>query len=473
MCLSLPFCRAIALSAVLLPALCSSVVQAELMRYAFAGAIDQSDYESVHPGDPFSGTFSYESDLHDVNADPAVGLYLSPFDAGTQSFDIGLVYTVGSLSFDAPGGPGGGNVTVYDRQSDTDSFSLLFSARQDPLDLSSFLAGSLTFADDTGDVFNTDALPASLSLDAFSKHRFTGTIGNVLILPQFPHFSGEITLLEPVAVPEPRGMLSATIALLVLISWPSRPRRRSPHCAVFTRRRAVFIAASVVIVVTLASALGQAALFATYEFGGVITESDSQLVDVGDQFMGQFTFDLDAPDTQSDPHWGHYGYGQFPNQLPDTNLVGMSYSVSAVSHSAKRTLSFDVFNNDAGEDDFTVSSDDFGFGSSSFLPPHTYGYLGLYDASRQAFSSDSLPTELNLHDFNETEFQGSDGTQRQCCFFEGRVDTLTLASPTSLLGDFNDDGTVDAADYTVWDRDGLGTIYDLSDYDDWKSHFGQ
>ncbi|MGD9634798.1 MAG: right-handed parallel beta-helix repeat-containing protein [Pirellulales bacterium] len=42
----------------------------------------------------------------------------------------------------------------------------------------------------------------------------------------------------------------------------------------------------------------------------------------------------------------------------------------------------------------------------------------------------------------------------------------------NLAGDFNTDGTVDAADYAVW-RDGLGTIYTQADYDQWRSHFGQ
>ncbi len=41
-----------------------------------------------------------------------------------------------------------------------------------------------------------------------------------------------------------------------------------------------------------------------------------------------------------------------------------------------------------------------------------------------------------------------------------------------LAGDFNGNGTVDAADYTVW-RNGLGSIYTPADYDVWKSHFGQ
>jgi hypothetical protein len=41
-----------------------------------------------------------------------------------------------------------------------------------------------------------------------------------------------------------------------------------------------------------------------------------------------------------------------------------------------------------------------------------------------------------------------------------------------LAGDYNGNGTVDAADYSVW-RDGLGAIYTQADYDVWKSHFGQ
>lgn len=39
-------------------------------------------------------------------------------------------------------------------------------------------------------------------------------------------------------------------------------------------------------------------------------------------------------------------------------------------------------------------------------------------------------------------------------------------------GDYNDDGVVDAADYTVW-RDGLGSDYEMNDYADWKNNFGE
>jgi len=44
-------------------------------------------------------------------------------------------------------------------------------------------------------------------------------------------------------------------------------------------------------------------------------------------------------------------------------------------------------------------------------------------------------------------------------------------APTSP-GDFNGNGAVDAADYVIW-RDGLGTLFTLSDFNFWRSHFGQ
>jgi hypothetical protein len=45
-----------------------------------------------------------------------------------------------------------------------------------------------------------------------------------------------------------------------------------------------------------------------------------------------------------------------------------------------------------------------------------------------------------------------------------------VAVPT-LVGDFNSDGRVDAADYVVW-RKGFGTLYDQGDYQDWRANFG-
>jgi T5SS/PEP-CTERM-associated repeat protein len=58
--------------------------------------------------------------------------------------------------------------------------------------------------------------------------------------------------------------------------------------------------------------------------------------------------------------------------------------------------------------------------------------------------------------------------------FESRDIGLRVASLPSAedYGDFNEDGTIDAADYVVW-RKGFGTIYTQADYDVWREHFGQ
>ena len=67
----------------------------------------------------------------------------------------------------------------------------------------------------------------------------------------------------------------------------------------------------------------------------------------------------------------------------------------------------------------------------------------------------------------------------------GGMVTITATSTGGLLGDYNHNGIVDAADYIVW-RKSLGTsganlpadgngdnMITSADYDVWKSHFGQ
>lgn len=60
----------------------------------------------------------------------------------------------------------------------------------------------------------------------------------------------------------------------------------------------------------------------------------------------------------------------------------------------------------------------------------------------------------------------------------GHEDVITLDelptfswSHVGAQGDFNRDGIVDAADYTVW-RDGLGEVYTMEDYAIWRDNYG-
>jgi hypothetical protein len=56
-------------------------------------------------------------------------------------------------------------------------------------------------------------------------------------------------------------------------------------------------------------------------------------------------------------------------------------------------------------------------------------------------------------------------------FTDGSQGVLVSDAVAHVPGDFNNDGTVDAADYVVW-RKGLGTTYTQNDYGVWRSHFG-
>ncbi len=66
----------------------------------------------------------------------------------------------------------------------------------------------------------------------------------------------------------------------------------------------------------------------------------------------------------------------------------------------------------------------------------------------------------------------------------GILDVTTYVEPVLLIGDYNEDGIVDAADYTVW-RDNVGAatlpnrdaanvgVIGEDDYASWKAHFGE
>ena len=54
----------------------------------------------------------------------------------------------------------------------------------------------------------------------------------------------------------------------------------------------------------------------------------------------------------------------------------------------------------------------------------------------------------------------------------GTLDNLRFVTSTSTItGDFNSDGKVNAADYVVW-RNGLGTTYTQNHYAQWRQNFG-
>jgi hypothetical protein len=73
---------------------------------------------------------------------------------------------------------------------------------------------------------------------------------------------------------------------------------------------------------------------------------------------------------------------------------------------------------------------------------------------------DGLAAGLSLVDLDSGDFAGKQAL---------RLTIQPVLEP--LAGDFNRDGTIDAADYVVW-RDGLGTTFTQPDYDVWRANFG-
>jgi hypothetical protein len=62
------------------------------------------------------------------------------------------------------------------------------------------------------------------------------------------------------------------------------------------------------------------------------------------------------------------------------------------------------------------------------------------------------------------------------------LNNFMSTEPPGIVGDFNDDGTVDAADYVVWRKHNGSTtvlpndrssgLVSPADYDDWRANFG-
>jgi hypothetical protein len=96
------------------------------------------------------------------------------------------------------------------------------------------------------------------------------------------------------------------------------------------------------------------------------------------------------------------------------------------------------------------------YGLDAAAPAGAYGFFA------RLTSNVYEPSEPMLFVFNHGVFDYDQMTEA----------TLAINLAAVLPGDFNNDGRVDAADYSVW-RDGLGSVYTAADYEIWRSHFGQ
>ncbi len=107
--------------------------------------------------------------------------------------------------------------------------------------------------------------------------------------------------------------------------------------------------------------------------------------------------------------------------------------------------------------------DDNGDGMNTSLPS-----AGIYLVGLRLSIGDLAPSDPVFMVWATPELSVLPAIRPSSLWVTERVDTLFVEP---IEGDFNDDGFVDAADYTVW-RDGLGTTYQPSDYDVWAANYG-
>jgi hypothetical protein len=156
--------------------------------------------------------------------------------------------------------------------------------------------------------------------------------------------------------------------------------------------------------------------------------------------------------------------------------------------SSTPTLNFDVFdlNSTVGS---TANMDFDSFTPSGYSSAFTTD-LGASAGSLQiaAGASQTFAASLNLTSVGTfTAMYTLNFSDENITGAQNKSVTLTLTGTVRLAGDFNDDGSVDAGDYVVWQRslgqsvaaaydgaDGDGNlIIDNADFDVWRAHYGQ
>ncbi|MCA9239058.1 MAG: hypothetical protein KDA37_02610 [Planctomycetales bacterium] len=131
----------------------------------------------------------------------------------------------------------------------------------------------------------------------------------------------------------------------------------------------------------------------------------------------------------------------------------------------------------------TLTNGAAGFGFSALVDPFIPPSLGPEDRIVLSFLIGFDPDEFNEVNGSTMKFAaGSTEPGHALTAFSGYSTTLNLSAIT-IRGDFNNDGSVDAADYTIW-RDTLGSTtdlradvdesgeVDLSDYEEWERNYG-
>ena len=201
--------------ALMVAAAATTTAQAAAVTYYFGGTLDAvSGVPSLSVGDSFTGSFTFESTSVNLNSFPSPNI--ADYVDSSSAIEVTVNgYSFSSVNTSACASVACGGILVYNDaptlgdyfQASSSVYGILAPVTGPNLaGLGTSLSLVLALQDSTGTVFNSTALPLSLTLSSFDQARF-GLIDGSSGSP-----TGSLTYLSTTA-PVPEASTSAMLAL--------------------------------------------------------------------------------------------------------------------------------------------------------------------------------------------------------------------------------------------------------------------